>query len=547
MNAVIPRVRWILLAVRGNRGATSFRSIASLPVHAELAMAAEAPSAEVTARGANDHSEDVSHDAAKDGSAPKNNSDAPRSYKRVAALPPLLAPESTANDWFRFLAKPCEYWDHRARKAWRRRRHHARLWEEPPDFTHQHDSSYALWLVSAPPHIERNLAKTQKSSSAATPFQLAITPNDERQLRAMVAASRLRNPANPQAVKGLEAARMSGSGSEGAPPGEGAADHGWLRFVRHPEQYWDVRPHHVAAREDTSTAAGQGHENSGNVSSRAGVADFVHQIDAMDKLSIYSAPGWALKAIRTCSGQVPRKKLPRQHVAGRLATAVAELAEDHDSHEDYRAVKAAGLRKPDHPDLIRRRDGAALWMSAATGRVSGLQTEWELNEEKPLQGGHDNGWYRLLARPWEYNDYRSAKKQRNYPDFVHQYDRTRGLWLESAPLWVLNRVVEMDNASHSASRPLKVKTPLDKAREKWASFLADPSSWEDLRSQKRRGQLSARHPDLVLRKDRRRGLWLNAATTPPEVHKVLTVLSMQQSSPVEAIPIPTLQPAGPSV
>lgn len=30
--------------------------------------------------------------------------------------------------------------------------------------------------------------------------------------------------------------------SQGAQPGEGSSDRGWYRFVRHPEQYWDLRP-----------------------------------------------------------------------------------------------------------------------------------------------------------------------------------------------------------------------------------------------------------------------------------------------------------------
>lgn len=444
-------------------------------------------------------------------------------YKRVAALPPLLAPESTANNWFRFLAKPSEYWDHRARKAWRRRRHHARSWEEPPDFTHQHDSTYALWLASAPLYVERSLANAKKSCSAAAPFPLGVTPNDETQLKAMVAASRLRNPADPQAVKGLEDAQMADSGG-GVQPGEGSSDRGWNRFLRHPEQYWDLRPHPL-----------KGADSSNNSSSyRLGVADIVHQIDSTDELSIASAPGWAMEAISNSNDQVPRRDWPRQQLQGSLAAAALELAADLGDHEDYRAAKAAGLRPSDHPDMVRRKDGAALWISGTSGRVVGLKMDWEQPEEKPLQRGHNNGWFRLFERPWEYYDYRSAKKQRNYPDFVHQRDRARGLWLESAPLWVLNRVAEMDQAFQPASRPLKVKTPQDKAREKWDSFLADPSSWEDLRPQKRRGKLSAKHPDLVLKKDRRRALWLTAATTPPEVHMVLTILGLQNTDLGEA-------------
>lgn len=58
---------------------------------------------------------------------------------------------------------------------------------------------------------------------------------------------------------------------------------------------------------------------------------------------------------------------------GGLVAAAAELAADPEGHEDYRAAKTAGLRAGEHPDLIRCRDGVALWMSATTGRVQALQ------------------------------------------------------------------------------------------------------------------------------------------------------------------------------
>lgn len=36
-----------------------------------------------------------------------------RAVASAVALPPRLAPEGSANDWARFLARPAEYWDHR--------------------------------------------------------------------------------------------------------------------------------------------------------------------------------------------------------------------------------------------------------------------------------------------------------------------------------------------------------------------------------------------------------------------------------------------------
>lgn len=115
-DCIIPRVRWSLSAVRGHAsgGARSFRSIASGPQHSHTtqfsaglaAWKFQAADSQMTAA-----LQQGSPAAA--GSNEVNRSEAPRAYKRVAALPPLLAPESTANDWFRFLAKPSEYWDHR--------------------------------------------------------------------------------------------------------------------------------------------------------------------------------------------------------------------------------------------------------------------------------------------------------------------------------------------------------------------------------------------------------------------------------------------------
>lgn len=40
-----------------------------------------------------------------------------------------------------------------------------------------------------------------------------------------------------------------------------------------------------------------------------------------------------------------------------------------------------------------------------------------------MEGGWNAPWERFLERSHQYFDYRSAKKQRRYPDFVHQKDR----------------------------------------------------------------------------------------------------------------------------
>lgn len=456
-------------------------------------------------------------------------------------MPPHLAPESTANDWFRFLAKPGEYWDHRLRNAWRKQRTRARSWDQPPDFTHQHDASRALWLNSAPLYIEKTIRKMEMNDAAAMPVQLGVKPNDAVQQQAMIAASRLRNPADPQMISSLKEApgRLSDIGKEArSAVGEAASDRGWFRFVRHPSQYWDLRT--LATRSPSqddahSSAPGTAAINEGRArdahkpARRPGEADFVHQIDPTDTLCVDSAPGWAMEAIANSDGKVPRQMPPPQQLQGGLTTATAAVNGDKGAYQDYRAVKTAGLRGEDHPDLLRRSDGAALWLSRTTGRVSVLQKEWKGEPEKPLQSGHGNGWFDLLRRPWEFYDYRSTKKQLIHPDFVHQRSRGRALWLDSAPLWVLQRILKMDQGPPSTPRPVKVKSPSVKIQEKWDSFLADPHAWEDLRQQKLQGKLSERLPDLVLRSDRRRALWIHATTTPPEVHKVLTILAMEDA------------------
>lgn len=93
-------------------GARSFRSIAFAPSEATFFAAGSTPhKLQAADRQVAAASQQSSTSAT--GSNEANRSDAPRVYKNVAALPPLLAPDSTANDWFRFLAKPGEYWDHR--------------------------------------------------------------------------------------------------------------------------------------------------------------------------------------------------------------------------------------------------------------------------------------------------------------------------------------------------------------------------------------------------------------------------------------------------
>ena len=68
-------------------------------------------------------------------------------------------------------------------------------------------------------------------------------------------------------------------------------------------------------------------------------------------------------------------------------------------------------------------------------------------------------------------------------------------------------------------QPVKVLTPEERGAARWAAFLADPDTWLDQRRAKAAGALGPRHPDFVHSADKRRGLWLDSASTPPQVHK----------------------------
>ncbi len=69
-------------------------------------------------------------------------------------------------------------------------------------------------------------------------------------------------------------------------------------------------------------------------------------------------------------------------------------------------------------------------------------------------------------------------------------------------------------------QPVKVLSPEERGAARWAAFLEDPDAWLDQRPAKAAGQLGSRHPDFVHSADKRRSLWLDSHTTPPEVHKV---------------------------
>lgn len=56
-----------------------------------------------------------------------------------------------------------------------------------------------------------------------------------------------------------------------------------------------------------------------------------------------------------------------------LQQAAEALQAEPGAHDDWRRAKAAGARAADHPDFVRRADGAALWLSPATGRVTCVQ------------------------------------------------------------------------------------------------------------------------------------------------------------------------------
>ncbi|GAB2291444.1 hypothetical protein Dimus_025699 [Dionaea muscipula] len=136
-----------------------------------------------------------------------------------------------------------------------------------------------------------------------------------------------------------------------------------------------------------------------------------------------------------------------------------ELVKNPKEWCDHRNEKLSGVVNPKYPDFKKVDGGIPLWLQSApkwiVPKLEGLEfstpapkqkkgggefrtsffKKKEVGSKVPLKKGNES-WKDLLDNPNKWWDNRSAKMSAKSPDFKHK-DTGEGLWLNSAPEWVL--------------------------------------------------------------------------------------------------------------
>lgn len=144
-----------------------------------------------------------------------------------------------------------------------------------------------------------------------------------------------------------------------------------------------------------------------------------------------------------------------------------------------------------------------------------------------------NLWNDLLSNPHKWWDNRTSKVNPNSPDFKHKTTR-KGLWLDSAPDWVLPKLDGLEfigsnditkqgkdhnlssaqengedyisKNSYKGKAGIKAAVSNKKNESLWKDLLENPNKWWDNRSKKS----NPRSPDFK-HKDSGEGLWLDTS------------------------------------
>ncbi|KAJ0083102.1 hypothetical protein Patl1_11639 [Pistacia atlantica] len=140
---------------------------------------------------------------------------------------------------------------------------------------------------------------------------------------------------------------------------------------------------------------------------------------------------------------------------------------------DYRSQKRSGLVmtlvKSGHPDFKRKDGGLSLWLTKSSGWVlshlDGIEFDVRTPKQKIAKEGKnfqtpksnypkrrkgDEPWKDLTENPKKWWDNRLDKLSKNAPDFKHK-ETGEGLWLNSAPDWVLPKLPEPVKSQKAAA------------------------------------------------------------------------------------------------
>ncbi|KAK1276954.1 hypothetical protein QJS04_geneDACA004039 [Acorus gramineus] len=132
--------------------------------------------------------------------------------------------------------------------------------------------------------------------------------------------------------------------------------------------------------------------------------------------------------------------------------------------------------------------------------TSNRETARKAQENVPRGiAGNGVSWDDLVINPHSWRDMRmdklNGKVHPKYPDFKNK-DTKKGLWLSSAPGWVLPKleglVFEVQNKTFSETKKERVE-PTDKSVQgsiSWTDLVKNPHQWRDKRTDKLNGPVS---------------------------------------------------------
>ena len=183
--------------------------------------------------------------------------------------------------------------------------------------------------------------------------------------------------------------------------------------------------------------------------------------DAVHSLSSVVRPQWQLAAVQSDRGAWTYCCMRSRGSAA--AVAQATLSDGSQRSNRLRTPPAARrleaeVRPAEMLVLSARRSGTVLVTSdcygdppqIANGRQlvqpSELVLHVTLYQLQVALPGLANDWARFAEQPHEYFDNRGAKGSGSAagPDFSHQHDAQRALWLATAPTWAVQRVAAID-------------------------------------------------------------------------------------------------------
>ncbi|KAK4769473.1 hypothetical protein SAY86_027623 [Trapa natans] len=132
----------------------------------------------------------------------------------------------------------------------------------------------------------------------------------------------------------------------------------------------------------------------------------------------------------------------KQDVKGASEDSWRNLLHNPEEWRDYRKAKLDGAVSKGFPDFKRKDRTSVLWLDSAP--------EWVLSSIRGLTFDGDDSWTDLVENPHNWWDNRTDRMGANYPDFKHK-DTRRGLWLDSAPSWVLSKLPPLKPPVEAAS------------------------------------------------------------------------------------------------